>query len=76
MRNVSSETHLRFCERKIWFSHAQESNHDLKRESNPLPLVIHYSLIIIELNLVQVLESAIHWSDGYTMLIGSTLRTC
>ena len=74
---------MRLCERKIWFSHAQESNHDLKCESNPLPLQLpliseidRLSLIIIELNLVQVLESAIHWSDGYTMLIGLTLRTC
>ena len=25
------------CERKIWFAHAQESKHDLKCESDPLP---------------------------------------
>ena len=38
MWNVSAETHLRLCERKIWFAHAQESKHDLKCESNTLPL--------------------------------------
>ena len=32
MRNVSAETHMSLCERKIWFGHAQESKHDLKCE--------------------------------------------
>ena len=32
MRNVSAETHMSLCERKIWFAHAQESKHDLKCE--------------------------------------------
>ena len=27
------------CERKIWFAPTQESKHDLKCESNPLPLL-------------------------------------
>ena len=34
MWNVSAETHLRLCERKIWFANAQESKHDLKCESS------------------------------------------
>ena len=34
------------------------------------------SLINIELNLFQGIESAVHWSDGYTMLIGLSLWTC
>ena len=38
MRNVSAETHMNLCERKICFAHAQESKHDLKCESNPPPL--------------------------------------
>ena len=32
MRNVSAETHMSLCGRKIWFGHAQESKHDLKCE--------------------------------------------
>ena len=27
MKNVSAETHMSLCERKIWFGHAQESKH-------------------------------------------------
>ena len=38
MRNVSAETKMSFCEHKMWSAHAPESNHDLKCESNPLPL--------------------------------------
>ena len=42
MRNVSAETHTSLYEfkyeRKIWFTHAQESKHDLKCEGNPVPL--------------------------------------
>ena len=59
---------MSFCERKIWFAHAPESNHDLKCESNPLPFQLpliskigRLSLINIELNLFQELESAVHW---------------
>ena len=37
MRNVSAETHMSLCERKISFAHAQESNHDPKCESNQYP---------------------------------------
>ena len=37
MRNVSAETHMSLCERKIWFASAQESKHDLQCESNPQP---------------------------------------
>jgi len=32
MRNVSAETHMSLCERKMWFAHAQDSKHDLKCE--------------------------------------------
>ena len=35
MRNVSAETHMNLCERKICFARAQESKQDLKWESNP-----------------------------------------
>ena len=68
MRNVSAETHMSFCERKIWFAPAQESNHDIKCESNPLPFQLpliskigRLSPINVELNLFQGLESAVHW---------------
>jgi len=70
MRNVSAETLIN-CERKICFAHAQESKHDLKCESNLLPLqnfellskIGRLSLINSELNLFQKLESAVRWSD-------------
>ena len=42
----------------------------------PFNKIGRLSLINIELNLFQGLESAVHWSDGYTMLIGLSLWTC
>ena len=58
MRNVSAETHMSLCERKIWFAHAPESKYDLKCESNhypcncePLSKIGKLSLINIELKL-------------------------
>ena len=58
MRNVSAETHMSLCERKISSAHAQELNHDPKCESNhypcncgPLSKIGRLSLIIIELKL-------------------------
>ena len=38
MRNVSAETHMSLCERKVWFLHAWESKQDFQCESNPQPL--------------------------------------
>ena len=78
MKNVSTETHMSLCERKISFTHAQESNHDLKCESNhypcncePLSKIGRLSLIKIELKLFQEQESSVHKSDGYTMLMSN-----
>ena len=55
-------------ERKIWFAHAQESKHDLKCESNPLPFNCEpLSKIgrLLKWKLFQEPESTVHWSDGY-----------
>ena len=80
------------CERKIWFAHAQESKHDLKCESNPLPFNCEpLSKIgrLLKWKLFQEPEPAVHWSDGYflrekprgrgwaiSVLIGLSLWTC
>ena len=71
MRNVSAETQMSFCERKTWFAHAPESNHDLTCESKSLPLQLpliskigRLSVINIELNLFQEPESAVHWKKA------------
>ena len=58
------------------FHNAQESKHDLQCESNPLPCNCEpLSKIgwLLTWKLFQELESAVHWSDGYTMLIGLSL---
>ena len=80
---MSAETHISLCGRKVWFAQAQESKHALKWKSKhqpcnrkPLGEIGRLSLINIELNLFQELESAVHWSDGYTMLISLSLLTC
>ena len=56
--NVSAETYMSLCGRKIWFAHAQESKDDLKCESNhypcncePLSKIGRLSLINFELTL-------------------------
>ena len=61
------------------FHNGQESKHDLQCESNPLPCNCEpLSKIgwLLTWKLFQELESAVHWSDGYTMLIGLSLWTC
>ena len=67
MRNMSAETHISLCGRKVWFVQAQKSKHALKWESKhqpcnrkPLGEIGRLSLISIELNLFQELESVVH----------------
>ena len=67
MRNMSAETHISLCGRKVWFAQAQESKHALKWKSKhqpcnrkPLGEIGRLSLINIELNLFQELESVVH----------------
>ena len=78
MRNVSAETHMGLCERKIWFVHALEWKQDFQCESNHNPCNCEpLSKIgrLLTWKLFQELESAVHWSDGYIMLIGFSLWT-
>ena len=67
MRNMSAETHISLCGRKVWFAQAQESKHALKWKSKhqpcnrkPLSKIGRLSLINIELNLFQEVESVVH----------------
>ena len=64
---MSAETHISLCGRKVWFAHVQKSKHALKWESKhqpcnrkPLGEIGRLSLINIELNLFQELESVVH----------------
>ena len=66
---------MSLCEHTIWFAPAQESKHDLQCESHPLPLQLR-ACRLLTWKLFHGLGSAVHWSDGYIMLIGLSLWTC